>query len=186
MKKNSLRKKYQELRNSLSEEEVEELSLQISNNLLQLDIWDKTYYHIFLPILKKREVNTEFILHILQGKDKSVIVSKADFLNNKMQNFLLQENTVIRISEYGIPEPVDGIEIPENKIEVVFVPLLAFDEKGNRIGYGKGFYDRFLSNCRHETIKIGISFFESERNIEPEKQDVRLDFCITPKKIYTF
>ncbi len=186
LKKKSLRKKYQNLRNSLSAEEIEKLSLQISNQVLKLDIWEKTYYHIFLPIESKKEINTEFILHILQGKDKSVVISKADFKLNELSHFLLQENTAIKISEYGIPEPMEGIEIPLTKIEIVFVPLLAFDEKGNRIGYGKGFYDRFLSKCNPATIKIGLSFFGAENEIEFEEKDIALNFCVTPQKIYKF
>jgi 5-formyltetrahydrofolate cyclo-ligase len=70
---------------------------------------------------------------------------------------------------------------------VVFVPLLAFDKQGNRVGYGKGFYDRFLANCKPETIKIGLSFFEVENEIaDVFNNDIELDYCVTPNKIYTF
>jgi 5-formyltetrahydrofolate cyclo-ligase len=70
---------------------------------------------------------------------------------------------------------------------VVFVPLLAFDTTGNRVGYGKGFYDAFLSNVKPETIKIGLSFFEAETSIaDVFENDVKLDYCVTPKKIYAF
>ena len=82
---------------------------------------------------------------------------------------------------------IDGIKIPTSKIEVVFVPLLAFDKKGNRVGYGKGFYDRFLSECNPETIKIGLSFFEPEELIEDVfENDVKLDYCVTPDEVYQF
>ena len=70
---------------------------------------------------------------------------------------------------------------------MVFVPLLAFDEKGNRVGYGKGFYDQFLSKCQPETIKIGLSFFESETLISDTlSTDIQLDYCVTPTKVYNF
>jgi 5-formyltetrahydrofolate cyclo-ligase len=70
---------------------------------------------------------------------------------------------------------------------VVFVPLLAFDKKGHRVGYGKGFYDRFLSDCKPETIKIGLSFFEAEESISAIlPSDIRLDFCVTPTEIIVF
>ena len=85
------------------------------------------------------------------------------------------------------PEPVDGVEIPSTKIDVVFVPLLAFDEKGNRAGYGKGFYDAFLSECKPDAIKIGLSFFESEELItDVFEGDVKLDYCVTPNSIHSF
>lgn len=186
MEKKLLRKKYTKLRQAYSQEEIDDLSLQIANQILQLEIWDKIYYHIFLPITSKKEINTEFILHILQGKDKSVVISKADFETNLLHNFLLQENTSISISKHGIPEPIDGIEISEDKLDVIFVPLLAFDVLGSRIGYGKGFYDRFLGKCNPRTVKIGLSFFEAEEKINNSETDIKLDFCVTPSKIYAF
>ena len=187
MHKKELRSKYKSLRASLSENEIEEMSLAIANKLLALPIWEKTYFHIFLPIIEQKEVNTEVILHLLAGKDKEIIVSKSDFESRKMTHFLLTDATKIKINDYNIPEPIDGIEIPTSKIEVVFVPLLAFDKKGNRVGYGKGFYDRFLSECNPETIKIGLSFFDSEELIEDVfENDVKLDYCVTPNTVFSF
>ncbi len=187
MDKKSLRRKYSELRQCLTEEDIEEKSLQIANQALKLPIWNKTYYHIFLSITDKKEINTDYLMHILQGKDKSIVVAKSDFDTGKLKHFLLQENTALKISEYGIPEPVSGIELPSDIMDVVFVPLLAFDYDGNRIGYGKGFYDRFLSECKENTLFIGLSFFEPEEEEIPyEAMDVPLNFCITPKRIYSF
>ena len=187
MNKTELRQKYKALRNSLSENEVEEMSLAIANKILTLPLWEKTYFHIFLPITEQKEVNTEFILHLLSGKDKEIIVSKADFQTRNMTHFLLTDNTKIKKNEYNIPEPVDGIEVPSNKIDVVFVPLLAFDKKGHRVGYGKGFYDKFLSECKPDVIKIGLSFFEPEEIIEDVFEgDIQLDYCVTPNEVHSF
>lgn len=194
MKKSELRIKYKKLRQSLSEEEIEEMSVAIANNLLGLptlpdgrQVWNKTYFHVFLPITEQKEVNTECILHLLSGKDKEIIVSKSDFTTRNMTHFLLTDGTKIKKNCYNIPEPVDGIEVPVTKIDVVFVPLLAYDTKGNRVGYGKGFYDKFLLNCKPETIKIGLSFFEAEEVIDDVfENDVKLDYCVTPKKVYAF
>ena len=187
MDKIALRKKYKALRNSLSENEIEEKSLAIANKILTLPLWEQTYFHIFLPITEQKEINTEFILHILSGKDKEIIISKADFATLKMTHFLLTDNTKIKKNDYNIPEPVDGIEIPSTKIDVVFVPLLAFDEKGNRVGYGKGFYDAFLSECKPDVIKIGLSLFEPEELItDVFEGDIRLDYCVTPNSIHSF
>lgn len=187
MDKKSLRRKYSELRHCLTGEDIEERSLHIANQALKLPIWNKTYYHIFLSITDMKEVNTDYLMHILQGKDKSIVVAKSDFNTGKLKHFLLQENTALKISEYGIPEPESGIELPSDIMDVVFVPLLAFDYDGNRIGYGKGFYDRFLSECKENTLFIGLSFFEpEEEEIHYEAMDVPLNFCITPKRIYSF
>lgn len=187
MTKEELRKTYKTLRNGLSETKIDDLSLAISNQLLKLPIWNYSFYHIFLAIEEQKEVNTDYILNILSGKDKNILISKSNFKTGEMTHFLLTDNTVIKKNKYNIPEPIDGIEIPNDKIEVVFIPLLAFDKKGHRVGYGKGFYDRFLAKCKPETIKIGLSFFEAETEIpDVFENDVRLNYCVTPDFVYTF
>jgi len=162
MTKKELREKYKLKRQTLSLSQLDDLSLSIANNVLKLPIWEFSFYHTFLSITAQKEVNTDFILNILAGKDKNIVVSKSDFKTLEMTHVLLTDNTKLKINAQHIPEPVDGIEIADGKIEVVFVPLLAFDSTGHRIGYGKGFYDRFLKKCNKKTIKIGLSFFEAE------------------------
>ena len=187
MTKKELRKTYKVHRKDLSENQIEDLSLAISNQLLKLPIWDNSFYHIFLAIEEQKEVNTDYVLNILSGKDKNILISKSDFETGNMTHFLLTDSTLIKKNDYNIPEPIDGIEISNDKIEVVFIPLLAFDTKGNRVGYGKGFYDRFLANCKPETVKIGLSFFDPEDEINDIfESDVRLDYCVTPNKNYAF
>ena len=187
MKKAELRRKYKALRGSLSEANIDDKSIAIANRLLTLSIWDYSFYHLFLTIETHQEVNTDFILNILSGKDKNIVISKSDFKTNTLSNYLLTDATTLKLSAYNIPEPVDGIDISNDKIDVVFVPLLAFDTKGHRVGYGKGFYDNFLASCKPNTIKIGVSFFEAEAEIEDVfEHDVTLDYCVTPEKIYTF
>ena len=185
--KKELRTKYKQLRNLLSNHDVEKMSLEIANQLLNMAVWEQKYFHIFLPIIENREVDTEYILHILAGKDKEVVVSKSDFETRQMTHYLLTDATKFRKNNYNIPEPVDGLEVPVTKIDVIFVPLLAFDINGNRVGYGKGFYDVFLKECRPDTLKIGLSFFEAEEAIDDVfEKDVTLDFCITPNRVYEF
>lgn len=187
MNKTNIRQKYSQVRAALTEDEVADKSLAIANQCLRLPIWDKVNYHLFLSIVKKKEIDTDYLLQVLAGKDKNIILSKSEFKTGDMQHFLLTDNTVLRINSYGIPEPQEGIQIQENQLDVVFVPLLAFDEKGNRVGYGKGFYDRFLQKCRPDVIKVGLSFFEAEPLIEDVSPfDMALDYCVTPTKIYTF
>ena len=187
MNKKELRAKYKGLRQQLSPDEIDDKSLAIANRMLQLDIWEKTYFHLYLTVEELKEVETEFILQILAGKDKEVLVSKCDFESCEMTNYLLTDNTKFQKNQYNIYEPVDGIEVPNSKIEVVFVPLLAYDKLGNRVGYGKGFYDAFLSKCNEDVVKIGLSFFEPEDTVDDVFQaDIRLDYCVTPKTIHSF
>lgn len=187
MNKKEARQKYKTARQQLSDQEIEEKSLAIANQLLLLDIWKNTYFHLYLPMKGMQEVDTEFVLQILAGKDKEIVVAKSDFETRKMTHFLLTDNTKLVINHYGIPEPVDGLEVPVTKIDVVFVPLLAYDIKGNRVGYGKGFYDIFLSECKPETLKVGLSFFAPEPAISDiSLTDIRLDYCVTPESVYRF
>ena len=187
MNKSELRKKYKALRQNLSQEQIENLSIEIANQLLRMDIWQKTYYHLFLTIESQKEVQTEFILNVLFAKNKEVVVSKSNFEDNSLSNYLLTENTQLKVSNYGIPEPQNGLPVPEEMIDVVFIPLLAFDKQGNRVGYGKGFYDSFLAKCKPDTIKIGLSFFEAISKIEGVFEgDIPLDYCVTPSEVYHF
>jgi len=187
MLKADLRTKYKALRKPLTFDEIMNDSLAIANNCLYLPIWEKTYFHLFLPIEAQKEVNTEFLLQILAGRDKEIVVSKSDFENGSMTHYLLTDNTKLKVNDYGIPEPIDGLEVPANKIDVVFVPLLAYDKKGNRVGYGKGFYDQFLSQCKPNVIKIGVSYFDPEEIIsDVNEHDIQLDFCVTPEGNYKF
>lgn len=186
MNKKDLREKYFQLRKAVALKQGIEESIQIANQLLQLPIWDLEYYHIFLTITDKNEIDTSSILSILQGKDKNIVLPKMN-TDNTLTNFLLTDSTRIMGNSYGVPEPQDGVEVDSSKIDVVFVPLLAYDVKGNRIGYGKGFYDRFLENCRSNVVKIGLSFFPPEENIDDiNLLDIPLDYCVTPTKTYQF
>lgn len=186
MQKNELRRHYKAKRETLSSETRDDYSIKIANKALELPIWGSSFYHIFLSITKNKEVNTEPILSIIQGKDKNVVVPKV-FLKGTLKNFLLTDNVSLQINSLGIPEPVGGIEVGESQLDVVFLPLLAFDEKGYRVGYGGGYYDALLKKCRPETVKIGLSFFDGVRQIKDvHENDVAMDYCITPGKIYEF
>ena len=186
MDKSQIRTQYKEFRKELSEIEVMDKSLLIANRCLELPVWEEQIFHLFLMLEDQNEVDTAIILTLLQEKDKEVVVPRiADA--EQLQHFLLTDQTRFQKNALGIPEPVSGIEIEASKIDVVFVPLLAFDDKGHRVGYGKGYYDRFLTTCRPNCIKIGLSFFEKEQDsfiIEPT--DIPLDYCVTPEKIYRF
>ena len=185
MDKNSLRLAYKKQREALTPDQVANKSLQIANQLLSLALWEKTYFHLFLSNHSLKEVDTEYVLTLLQGKDKEVVVPRMES-NDDLSHILLTDATAIKPNSFGIPEPIGGIAVSPTTIEVVFVPLLAYDLQGNRIGYGKGYYDRFLVQCDPECRFIGLSFFPPEERIPVEKTDIKLQYCITPEKIYSF
>ena len=184
--KAALREAYKARRRELNAEQREELSLDITNKCLELDIWKGRYYHIFLPIERQLEINTHHLLTVLQGKDRSVVLSRSDMTSAGMRHILLEEHTRIKENAWGIPEPVAGLEVEPQLLDVVFVPLLAFDLHGNRVGYGKGFYDRFLGQCRSDAKFVGLSFFQAVDLIDEDPLDIRLHYAVTPDKIYEF
>ena len=104
-----------------------------------------------------------------------------------MTHFLVNKDTVFVKNKFNISEPYNAELIDIEKIDVVFIPLLAFDNKGNRVGYGKGFYDRFLHKCKPDCIFIGVSFFEAENEIDGiALEDFKLNFCVLPTQIISF
>lgn len=187
MLKEDLRALYKKKRNSLDQKKSQDLSFEIANRSLQLNIWNNENYHIFFPIEKQNEIDTKLIIQIIQGKDKNVILPKVNLEENTMTNCLLTDSTLLKVNKLGVSEPISGIEIKPVQLEVVFIPMLSFDKSGHRVGYGGGYYDRLLKKCSRNCIKIGLSFFDPEDRIEDITQsDIKMNHCITPSKTYTF
>ena len=185
MDKKKLRQYYKDKRKSIQDDSNASLSLAIANRLLELPLWEHTYFHLFLSSRQLGEVDTDYILTLLQGRDKQVVVPRMQ-TEHELKHILLTDATLIGTNRWGIPEPQEGIEVLPEQLDVVFVPLLAFDEMGNRIGYGKGYYDRFLVKCKPSCLKIGVSFFSAEKSIPQESTDIGLDYCVTPEQVYSF
>ena len=145
--------------------------------------------HSFLPIYAHNEPDPSPLLDWLRFTDPGIQVvypriNEADF---SMQHILQEDETSFSVNQYGIPEPVGGQVIDAEDIDLVFLPMLGFDKLGNRVGYGKGYYDRFLAKCKEDVIKIGLSFLSPIESIEDvDFFDKKLDFCITPESVYAF
>ncbi len=184
--KTLLRTEYQRRRFDLTDSQIAEGSIEISNRCLALDIWKHSLYHLFITSERHKEVDTTYLLSLLQGKDKQPIIPKMG-MDNSLEHFLLTDQTLLKENRWGIPEPISGISISPQQIEVVFVPLLVFDLEGHRVGYGNGYYDRFLAQCSKSTLKIGLSFFDPVTKIEDiDAHDVALDYALTTREVYTF
>ncbi len=186
--KSELRNTYSLKRKNLSDYQINKRSILISKKLLDIPIWDKEFYHIFLTSKKNNEIETKFILSMLAQKNKKVVVPRLIDLNN-LEHILLTQQTILKENSYGIPEPQkynDKIIFPQ-ELDVIIVPLYVFDLNGNRVGYGKGYYDRFLKNCRDDVIKIGISLFEPVKSISDiSRNDIALNYAITSNSIFNF
>lgn len=186
--KSRLRELYKSKRSSLSTAEIVQFSFEI---LDQFKVWFSTrkeldHFHLFLPIENQNEVNTFLIKEYLEANQKKVYTSVIRPKRLEMETFLMSPDTIFEESKMGIPNPIDAERVEPDCLQVILVPLLVFDKAGNRIGYGKGYYDIFLKELDPAVIKVGLSYFLPEEKIPSEAHDVPLNFCITPKKLFTF
>jgi len=186
MTKNQIRKQALRRRNGLSEAECASLSEKLLQRFKTLDFSTIKSIHLFLPIVAKKEPDTFLMIDWLQENypEIEIIVPKADFETSVMNHYTYAGKTDLANNHYHIPEPQNA-KLTSTKPDMVLVPLLAFDQQGFRVGYGKGFYDRFLQGL--STLKIGLSFFDADEDIDDvHAYDIQLDQCITPNKIVTF
>lgn len=187
MQKNELRKIYLEKMKSQTPSAREEKSRRIAERFFdEFDLENIKFLHLFLPIEKFGEVKTDFIFRRVWREFPHIktVVPRVDFAENKMRSVEFDEAVKLTANKWEIREPAGENFTRNELIDAVLIPLLCFDERGFRVGYGKGFYDKFLATCRANALKIGLSFFEPIREITDVSEfDIKLDFCITPDKI---
>jgi len=188
MNKEDARKKYKDLRNKLKADDLEAKSKAIARKFIESGLWKNcSSIHIFLSIPKENEINTNYIIHYFQANHPGIklCTSIIDEENNELVHTVIDPSTGYTLNKWSIPEPLIIDKVSEDSIDLVVVPLLAFDLKGNRLGYGKGFYDKFLSKCKKDVKKVGISFFEPEKEtLATDKWDIPLTHGISPDKVY--
>lgn len=185
MLKADLRKIYKAKRKSFNAQEFQQMNAQIAKNATQFICDEYSVYHVFLPIQRMFEVNTYPIIDQLFKAGKRVVLSKVE--GDKMLNCEVNSDFKTELNSLQIPEPTAYTEINSQEIDVVFIPLLISDKKGNRVGFGAGFYDRFLKSCKTNVVKIGLNYFESIDEISDVYEfDVRLDYCVNPYRIESF
>jgi 5-formyltetrahydrofolate cyclo-ligase len=190
MTKKELRKVYLQKRAALSEAEYGQLNFKLYQNFFtNIDLSFVHVLHTFLPIPSKREVDTWLMIDRIRREFPNVRISvpKVNSQTGVFDSFYFEGLHQLATNEWGIQEPKQGIPTEPEKVDVVLIPLLAYDKKGHRVGYGKGFYDKFLATCRPDCKKIGLSLFEAEKKItDINDLDITLDECITPLSIVHF
>jgi len=186
MNKAEIRKQETKKRKELNSVQVSVLSGKLLEQFTMLDLSAVKTLHIFLPIAEKNEPDTFLFIDWLNKyhPQLKIIVPRADFKTSLMTHHHYKGEQDLLKSSFNILEPVNEEEYTGD-IDLVIVPLLAFDDRGYRVGYGKGFYDRFLEG--RETLKVGLSFFKSVGIIaDTHENDIRLDCCITPDQVIYF
>ncbi len=188
MTKSELRKIYKQKRAELSpaaKDRLEDLMLiQFQSLHLQIPNMVMTYS----PIEVQNEYDPVLIEEYCFFKNPAatLVYPVVDKEHGTLKAVAVKEDTFFELNEFEIEEPMNGKETSPEAVGLVIVPLLAFDAEGNRVGYGKGYYDKFLNMCRPETIKVGFSFFDADAIDDLNEFDRKLDFCITPERIFQF
>ncbi|MEY8758633.1 5-formyltetrahydrofolate cyclo-ligase [Chryseobacterium tongliaoense] len=185
MLKADLRKKYMQKRKTLSYDEVFLLSEKISDNFI-------SYFkpvagqkvHIFIPIDKFNEIDTRIFIQYFFKHNIRVFVPKVV---DRLISVEIFEDTVFETSAWGISEPLSDDDSGELHFDYVITPLLYCDEKGNRVGYGKGFYDAFFESISSDSGKIGVNYFGPDEIIDDVwENDIPLDYLVTPVEVLSF
>lgn len=189
MLKKEARRVYKEKRMQLSEAERSKLDDLL---LIQFQTVDLPFLESLLsywPIEENNEPNTHLFTEFLKFRNPELRVCYpvSDFTSLAMQAVATDIDTPFEKKNLNIYEPKDGVAVPVSKIDMVVVPLLAFDTDGYRVGYGKGFYDKYLADCRNDCIKAGFCYFDPLDKVDDRNEfDVPLDLCITPQNVYVF
>ena len=189
MLKAEARKFYRDKRMALS---VAEKAKSDNLLLIQFQTVQFPFIHTLLtywPIEENNEPDTHLFTDYIEFKNPAlkILYPQSDFTNNMMQAIEVNVDTAFKKNEHNIHQPIDGTLINSTAIDMVFVPMIVCDQQGYRVGYGKGFYDKYLENCREDCIKAGFCYFGPIDKIDDRREfDIPLDICITPHNVYVF
>ena len=187
MTKAEIRQLFKAKRAQLSPYDISKISAQVQALVLDSFSFSSKFISIYLPIEQQREISTYGLLEDIILKGGHPVLSKANFNDHSLTLYHYEHPSQLEISAYGIPEPKYGRTLLANKLDFVFVPLLALNSEGQRVGYGKGFYDRLLKQCKPECIFIGLHLFDEFVSISDlNAEDIPLHICFTPGGIYDF
>ncbi|MBC6991237.1 5-formyltetrahydrofolate cyclo-ligase [Hymenobacter sp. BT491] len=190
MVKAELRRQMLARRRALAESELEDRSNRLSEHLFrEFAITKWRWLHVFLPAVGQHEPDTWKIISRIWAEQLrlqiAVPVVQPD--GKTLRHYHLTPTAQLAESHWHIPEPQGATEVAPAAFDAVLVPLLAFDKAGHRVGYGKGFYDRFLQECRPDALRIGLSLEPPvERISDAWEGDMPLHACLTPEQVYWF
>ena len=190
MTKAQLRHDYLAKRQLLSVQERERASAEIITRFFaNFNLSTIKVLHCFIPIDRFGEVDTRPVFQRTWSDFPAVVtvVPRVDRDTGELESLLYGPDTELKHNRWQIGEPMHNDRVEPPEIDIVIVPLLCFDCRGHRVGYGKGYYDRFLARCRPDCQKVGLCMFAPIDAIpEAHEGDIRLDACITPTEIINF
>ena len=189
MTKRELRESYKRQRTSIKNADLAKWEDLMLINFQKLKIGHLHTVLTYAPFEKYNEFDPTLITDYCTVRNPGLLVCfpVVDTASLTLSAVAIDDNTYFAPNSYGIDEPMNAEIVPPDQLDLVFLPLLAYDKKGYRVGYGKGYYDRYLKACRPNTLKIGFSFFDAEEVIDDVNElDVKMNYCITPQNLYKF
>ena len=186
MLKKDIRRTYLEKRKTLSNDEVFLLSKLIFERFKSyFDIRPGDKIHIFLTIDKLKEIQTFQFIEYCWEHQIRIFVPKM--IGDELISLEINKETPLEINGWGIMEPVGDIDAGFVHYDYVITPLLYCDGHGNRVGYGKGFYDKLFASLDSRTKKIGVNYFTPTHIVEDTYNgDILLDYLVTPTEVLSF
>ena len=180
--KNTIRTLKKQKRNKMTPNEVAFKSKTACRIFLNSQIY-RTSKVLMMYMPLGNEVHTQEIIDKAFEDGKVVVVPVTDVDNTDIIPCSISRNTAFVSGAYSINEPDDKCRIDENEIDVVLVPGIAFDRNGSRIGFGKGYYDKFLNKTN--AVKVGYCYdFQLMENIPTDEHDVVMDYVVTNMEIH--
>ncbi len=179
--KNWLRKSIKAKRLEMTAEEVRIKSSLAQQNFLSSKIYqDAECIMLYMPI--GNETHTETVISRAFNDGKYVVFPVTNPKTGEITAYFANQDTCFKKGAFSVNEPISMQEALPSQIDVVLVPGIAFDRKGNRIGFGKGCYDRFLSNI--SALKIGFCYdLQICNEFESDAYDIKMDFLVTETEI---
>lgn len=181
-KKNQLRKQYKQIRQQLTIEQVEKNSYAIAKQLFETDFW-KQSNTVMLYLSFQNEVMTDLIYTRGWQDGKTMLTPICSPTNGIMTMSVLSSFDQLVLNRYGIrelPEPLQQIVAPET-IDLCLIPGIAFDRYGNRLGFGSGYYDRYLAKVSSTVPRIALlhSCQISEEKLPTNQFDLPMQYMLT-------
>lgn len=182
--KKILRNKILSIRDSLNRNEKEIMDNEIFNKLKNTELY-KNARNIFIYISFSNEINTINIIKKALEDKKDVFIPKIYKTNKSMKAIKLNSFDDLKKNSMGILEPIDDSKyIEKENIDLIVVPGVVFDKDCNRIGYGGGYYDRYLKDIAYKNNKVVLAYdLQVIDKIESEEHDIKVDYIITNTKI---
>lgn len=178
--KKQIRNNMKTMRSNLHWNDKAKMDTIIFEKVINSDVYQRSKV-IFIYVSYNNEVATHRIIEHGLSNNKVICVPKIISLEQGMKSIRINSFDELRENSMGILEPLyNGIEVKPNEVDLLLMPGLAFDSKGGRLGYGGGFYDKYLRKCRQDAVKIGLCYdFQLIDSVPTSELDELVDEVIT-------